>query len=517
MCVLPAELIFKILCNSDPQDIIRWRRVSRWFCAITCNDLLWKTLYTDSPFPRPPGPSPSQSRASLEQMLVKSAQLAQSWTTRPMREVSSIKIKCKGTLPPSGPKLIPGRWLVQCEQARRFVLHDADPRSETHARKVLWEHEEPIVLAWDVHSVSPVAPGQSILYVFLLQLFTTVHNWKLLEFLLDDESGEIYDSATIYPPAWSSRTLPGARLHGGKSRFLFIRTEESMVFDTQSREFYVFPRLLDTQVQSFPQKWLDAANRLPFLVGFTDTHIIALDRRYDATHGDHDTTVIQIFTIPPDGSSVQEGKPVLCLTHQCFLDSRLLNVGFMKSRVDPITGDTIIRLADHGSSLADFKIVCYELMLLKPSGLEVSEVTICNRPAISVQIEGDYTECAFHVDVCGDMQLRGFYLGRRKGNSADPNGNRHVMKSRGFYWGQRKGKSVNLNESQDVMKFTIDMRRDPWAVVCSQIAPAEWGDAVALKAGSTWRRYYIVFDGLRGRLCYVDPASKDTIVVVEIE
>ena len=125
-------------------------------------------MYTHSPFPRPPGPSPLQSRESLERMLLKSAQLAQSWTTQPLREVSSIKIKNNGPSPPAGLKLIPGRWLVACEDARRFVLHDADPHAKTHARKVLWEHEEQIVLAWDVHSVSPVA-GQSVVYVSLFE------------------------------------------------------------------------------------------------------------------------------------------------------------------------------------------------------------------------------------------------------------------------------------------------------------------------------------------------------------
>lgn len=47
-------------------------QVSRWFRATTiaCDDILRTSLYIDAPFPRPPGPSPSQSTASLERMLV---------------------------------------------------------------------------------------------------------------------------------------------------------------------------------------------------------------------------------------------------------------------------------------------------------------------------------------------------------------------------------------------------------------------------------------------------------------
>ncbi|KAF8549626.1 hypothetical protein OG21DRAFT_1606346 [Imleria badia] len=490
--VLPAELIRKILLyKPDVRDIVRWRTVSKWFRAITYDDLLWRALYTDSPFPRPPGPSSSQSRASLERMLVKSAQLAQSWTTRPLREVSSVKIKLGRPFAVMPTKLISGRWLVGCEEARRFVLHDVNLCAKTHAHKVLWEQDGPTVSAWVVRSVSPVA-GQSIVYVLLLETTEMEHKWKLFEFLLNDESGEIYDSTIIDPPAWASSVLPRVELQGGKSRFLFIPAEDSIargiVYDTRTGRFYVLPKLRAEELQSFPQKWLRAAHLVPFRTEFTDTHIISLDCRYDWSHGD--TTLIQIFTIPPDVSSVQEGKPILYLTHRGFLDSSLLNVGIMKPCVDPITGATSITLVDHSSSLSGFKIICRDLMLPKPSGLGVSEMTIHDRPAIGIQIAGGYTKFTCLVDVCDETQVRG------------------------LYWGRREGKSVDPNENQHVLKFAIDMRRDPWSVTYSQIGPAECYEALALKEGVFWRS---VFDGLRGILRYVDPVSEDEIVVVAIE
>ncbi|KAF8549620.1 hypothetical protein OG21DRAFT_567112 [Imleria badia] len=243
MCILPAELVFKILYNSDPRDVVRWRTVSHRFHSIACNDTLWKDLYTNSTLPRPPGPSPSQSRVSLERMLVKSAQLAQSWTTRPMREVSSVNIKLRQSQP-TPTKLVSSRWLVGCEEARRFVLHDVDPRAKTHARKVLWEYENPIASAWDAHSMSPVA-GQSVVYVLLMlpDIEQGSPKWTLLEFQLNDESGEICGSVTIDPPAWAWSSLSRVEFDGGTSRFLFIPTEDpkGVVFDTRTRAFYAIP------------------------------------------------------------------------------------------------------------------------------------------------------------------------------------------------------------------------------------------------------------------------------------
>ena len=70
---------------------------------------------------------------------------------------------------------------------------------------------------------------------------------------MNDESGEIYDTATIDPPAWVSSFLPRVELDGGKSRFLFIPTEDAVswgtVFDTQTGGFYALPRSRDEQVR----------------------------------------------------------------------------------------------------------------------------------------------------------------------------------------------------------------------------------------------------------------------------
>lgn len=201
-----------------------------------------------------------------------------------------------------------------------------------------------------------------------------------------------------------------------------------------------------------------------------------------------DITLIQIFAIPPDGSLVQEGKPTLCLTHQGLLESRLLDVAVGKPSVDPIGGTTTIMLAARSNSLERSRIDCswYKLVVPKTYGLEVSRLFISTKLAISAQKEQGHIESALYFDVCDepDMQLRGFYL----------------------------GKPTDSKEREYIMKFA--MYKHQRTVTCSQMAPREWHDATALKVDPARG---IGFDGLRGRLCYVDPAFEDEIVVMEIE
>ncbi|KAF8549631.1 hypothetical protein OG21DRAFT_567285 [Imleria badia] len=154
--------------------------------------------------------------------------------------------------------------------------------------------------------------------------------------------------------------------------------------------------------------------------------------------------------------------------------------------VDPLTGATSIRLLDYNRFR---KITCIDLILPKPSGSKVTRMTIHDGPVIHVR-----EECTAHspyVDVWGHTQLRGFYRIIPNQHSIDPMENQHVM------------------------KFTADMRQDPCAVSCSQMAPAEWSEAADPKVDMTGTE--IRFDGLRERLCYVHPQVEHEIVVVEIE
>lgn len=191
--------------------------------------------------------------------------------------------------------------------------------------------------------------------------------------------------------------------------------------------------------------------------------------------------------IPCDESLFQDGKPILRLTHEGFSESRLLNVVPIKSFVDSITGDTTLRLLSLDGYL---KIKSIDLMLPKTSDLEVARMTIHDGPVIPAQIEEVYSEYSQCVDVCDDTQSRGFCTVRPEED---------LMKS---------------IENQHIIKFTTKMSQDLCSVTYSQMAPVKWSDAEDSEdvAASS-----IVFDGLRGKLCYVHPEVPDQIVVVEIE
>jgi hypothetical protein len=85
--------------------------------------------------------------------------------------------------------------------------------------------------------------------------YPTNSDRKLLEFQLKDDSGGVYDSNDIDPPAWASSSPSRVELDGGKSRFLFIPTEdpEGVVFDTRTRTFYAVPPMRVAQVRGILQ------------------------------------------------------------------------------------------------------------------------------------------------------------------------------------------------------------------------------------------------------------------------
>ena len=254
-------------------------------------------MYADAPYPRPPGPFPSQSNASLERNLIKSARLAQSWTTRPIRDISCVKTELKGEPTISTPRLIHGRWLVTCELARRLVLHD----TETGAQRILWEQDELQLSLWDMCSMTSVE-GQCVVYVlFVLRsgsssepifsgwyvylvlsigieplLGRRFHGFsyrKLLEFRLNGESGELVDSAVIDGPADTPPYDHGReKFFARNSPFLSISTTPRMVFDTRTRVFYELPefRVALVRVGSYD----DARQVTWFRIGDTGPDIL---------------------------------------------------------------------------------------------------------------------------------------------------------------------------------------------------------------------------------------------------
>ncbi|KAH0834257.1 hypothetical protein J3R83DRAFT_11613 [Lanmaoa asiatica] len=240
-CIFPAELVCQILCYTNPQDVVRWRTVSKWFRAITRDSALWNGLYVNAHFITPPGPLPT---VSFERALVQSARLAQSWTTQCLRTVSQVKIPFDGQI--TNDNLIDGRWLIVCQLDRRFVLFDIDPNAETRVTQVLWEQEEEITSWVNCHATS--GRGQYVVYVLLT---TKLPQWTLLEFRLNAESGVLCDTVTLDVPIPCRGYCEIDRGRGplAQSPFLCISPRlwvpnpyPYLVFDTRTRVFYEFPK-----------------------------------------------------------------------------------------------------------------------------------------------------------------------------------------------------------------------------------------------------------------------------------
>ena len=212
-------------------------------------------------------------------------------------------------------------------------------------------------------------------------------------------------------------------------------------------------------------------------IAFTDTHIVFLGNF-------HKHAVIQVFALPPD---VESGNRVLCLTHEGVTVEHFqgLSVDVLKPLVDPITGATHLRLLDYSSRRGDLRVARIDLTLPEPCADDVSPMTVEMRHYMLPRegIPTSYYRTRFqYVDVSEEGHIRGFYRGYR----GVPN--------------------------DHVMKFTIDSRQDEWVINCGKLLPAEWSDL-----GDTWLDESIMFDGMRGKICFSDPKNYKNIVVVDIE
>jgi len=238
-CIFPTEVVCEILSYTSPLDVVRWRAVSRWFCTITRDPELWKALYANAHFLRPPGPFPT---ISFERAFVQSARLARSWTTQSLRTVSSVSVPFDGS--PEVLHLVGGRWLVVCQSNRRFVLYDTNPDAEPHAPQVLWEQEKEITTYEVCLPTLLSKEGQWIVYVLLRT--DGPPWWTLLEFRLNAESGVLCDTVTLDVPVLDGidrhPQLDSEQALFACSPFLSM-SEQDLVFDTRTRVFYKFPDL----------------------------------------------------------------------------------------------------------------------------------------------------------------------------------------------------------------------------------------------------------------------------------
>lgn len=225
--------------------------------------MIWKIIYANARVPRPPGPFPSQSTRFLEQTLIRSELLAESWATQPIKAVSSTQIRLEGSAL-GHPRIIGGRWLLTFESYRQIVLHNI----ETHSRQVLWE-DTGLITCWDVCSVMSAsgllvyvvfrsegwrAPWYAVFLFMIHRRHTRVlTHRKLQEFRVHGDSGHLSHSFSIdVPIRYFGQSVC---LVGDKSPFLYIMSQH-LVFDTRSRAFYEFPPFGSEVVSNCRHSWL---------------------------------------------------------------------------------------------------------------------------------------------------------------------------------------------------------------------------------------------------------------------
>lgn len=190
---------------------------------------------------------------------------------------------------------------------------------------------------------------------------------------------------------------------------------------------------------------------------FTDTHLISFYYYLQRPFLFHNATVIQAFTLPPDGSPVENGNSTLRPTHEGVLHSVAPgNVEALKTSVDPITGTTTVKLLHCGEHEYHPQITHLDLTLpetsavdLLPLTAEVRNVHFPNDGAL----ENCHQTTSLYVDVSDDSQVRGYI--------------REQLPRAYFY--------SKLGRIHDrVMKFTIDTTQNPWDTACGRSSPAEW-------------------------------------------
>ncbi|KAI9457373.1 hypothetical protein HD554DRAFT_1780831 [Boletus coccyginus] len=492
-CIFPAELIVDILSYTDPRDIIRWRTVSKWFRAITYDPAMWNILYGNAPFVCPPGPFPSA--ASLERSLVRSARLAQSWTTPSLRIVSHVVIPFYGQ-PQRDSRvdevnLVCGRWFI----------------TRWRVPQILWEKGKWIHRWASCSMISE--DGNLVIYVILCEQHSQQHQWKFSEFRINGESGLLCDTIPIDFPergVVDSDVTPYIVGHLKQSPFLVIEPLY-LVFDTRTRLFHELPKFRIAMEETRHEiKISDRVNQGWYIL-CTNTHIFCVFPYLFRPH----TTLIQAFTAPDDpplGENNLGG--VLRISHEGILFHRAPCVVIRNSIVDPITGSIGVRFLDQscGYIVRCLNLECIDVTLHKPSLVDVSPITFHWHTVVTRVNEPlcqDFWCKSNFWDSLADGYVRGL-LTHHCSRSTYPN-------------------TAICHEKQSaIIKFTIDATRDCCvATLCRFLfpLPVEWERHRCLREfpDNDRAQWGVYFDCIRGKARHIRVMGKNDLLldVLDVE
>ncbi|KAF8121086.1 hypothetical protein EV363DRAFT_1366835 [Boletus edulis] len=463
---LPLEIISRILCFLGARDVVKSRLVSKLFHGITYDSVIWKTIYANARFPRPPGPFSFQSTRFLEQTLIRSERLEECWTTQPMQAVSSTQIRLQGSAL-GQPRIIDARWLITFESYRQIVFHDI----ETRSRQVLWE-ETGLITFWDVTSVTSTG-GLSVYVVFRKNTKDIWRaSWRLLEFRVHGESGHLSYSVSLDVPT-------GARYIGGSvclisdnTPFLYIMGQD-LVFDTRTRTFYEFPEFATELVEIHAHQLFVAPRR----VLLTNTHIVVVSyhtQRLAVSSSTVEMTLIQAFVLPED-CPAGNSTAVLRLSHEGITPDHLANLALTRnSTIDSITEFTSLRFLRLQPESNRLHFSCVDLTLPRSHSNIIVALSIDVNDIFTVESgihDPIMSPTGYHIEASDDGHVRGFCRNRAENNNAN---------------------------TSLITKFTIDATGDKCVAAVGQAALPRWIHNEAPPHFSV-----LSFDGIVGRCCFL--------------
>lgn len=110
--------------------------MSKFFQAIIRDPAVWRTVYSTTRLPLPPGPFPWQSIHFLQRALVYSARLASTWITDPLTRISTKTFTGPRAVEHDRFRWVSGRWLLVSKDMKQIISRDID----TGLEQLLWDH-----------------------------------------------------------------------------------------------------------------------------------------------------------------------------------------------------------------------------------------------------------------------------------------------------------------------------------------------------------------------------------------
>ncbi|KAG6373499.1 hypothetical protein JVT61DRAFT_6657 [Boletus reticuloceps] len=448
------DVIYHILSLLSPCEIVRFRQVSKKSRDLTHSHALWKEVYANARFTRPPGPFSWQSIRYLERTLIQSELVSKTWTSQPPKMLSRTLTKWKGR--DDTWTVVFGRWCIFLD-GNKIQCHDID--SDTYHS--LYEGIAYPSSWFTTHMASTADINGHRVCLLLFHINDQQPGLRrLLAFRVNDDGfsePEIIGwthTGSQELDAWQSAD----GFHGSTPFIIVRRDHPCLILDLRTRRSYRLPMsemLPNELTNQSPDTWYNN-------VILTKTHVTSV-WMYTSGPSFDATVLIQAFVVPD--SAIPHDVGELRLTHEVILDTYWRSSGLLRnSIVDPVTGSVNIRILHvtaNGPTAEQSHMMCLDLTLPKSvSNTDVLPISIRSQ----LLFESSW-ECERHT-VFDDGYARGLLLTER--------GSPYL----GF---------------NSVRKFTIDASREECAIAVSGSCPLD----LPIQSED------IAFDGTRGRIHYI--------------